>query len=120
MSYTPTTWHGGDVLSAEAMNKIENGIANAGSGALEVQVSGDENGAVMDKTWQEIYDAFPNVYCVAPAPDMGKSNIFSVYNENNSYVVDSGGWFQTDSPDGYPTASSTGPTPSDGGNVNVS
>lgn len=119
MSYTPTTWHGGDVLSAEAMNKIENGIANAGSGALEVQVSGDENGAVMDKTWQEIYDAFPNVYCIASDPE-GKSSILSIYNENNSYVVESGGWFQTDGPDGYPAVSSTGPTPSDGGNVNVS
>ena len=30
MSYTPTTWNTGDTITAAAMNKIENGIANAG------------------------------------------------------------------------------------------
>ena len=30
MSYTPTTWTTGDTITATAMNKIENGIANAG------------------------------------------------------------------------------------------
>lgn len=32
MSYTPTTWATGDVITAEKLNNIENGIANAGSG----------------------------------------------------------------------------------------
>ena len=32
MSYTPTSWSTGDTITAAAMNKIENGIANAGSG----------------------------------------------------------------------------------------
>ena len=32
MSYTPTTWATGDTITASAMNKIENGIANAGGG----------------------------------------------------------------------------------------
>ena len=31
MSYSPTTWSTGDTITASAMNKIENGIANAGS-----------------------------------------------------------------------------------------
>ena len=30
MSYTPTTWNTGDTITASALNKIENGIANAG------------------------------------------------------------------------------------------
>lgn len=30
MSYTPTNWTTGDTITASAMNKIENGIANAG------------------------------------------------------------------------------------------
>lgn len=29
MSYTPTTWTTGDTITATAMNKIENGIANS-------------------------------------------------------------------------------------------
>jgi hypothetical protein len=32
MSYTPTTWTTGDTITASALNKIENGIANAGGG----------------------------------------------------------------------------------------
>lgn len=34
MSYTPTSWSTGDTITAAAMNKIENGIANAGGGCL--------------------------------------------------------------------------------------
>lgn len=30
MTYNPTTWNTGDTITATAMNKIENGIANAG------------------------------------------------------------------------------------------
>jgi len=36
MSYTPTTWTTGDTITASAMNKIENGIANAGSMAMVI------------------------------------------------------------------------------------
>lgn len=32
MAYTPTTWTTGDTVTATKMNKIENGIANAGGG----------------------------------------------------------------------------------------
>ena len=32
MSYTPKTWQTGDTITATAMNNIEQGIANAGSG----------------------------------------------------------------------------------------
>lgn len=34
MSYSPTTWSTGDTITASAMNKIENGIANAGGSAI--------------------------------------------------------------------------------------
>lgn len=34
MSYTPTTWTTGDTITATALNKIENGIANAGGVAV--------------------------------------------------------------------------------------
>lgn len=53
MSYTPTTWNTGDTISASAMNKIENGIANAG-GALIC----NDNVGELDKTVEEIYNAF--------------------------------------------------------------
>ena len=57
MSYTPTTWTTGDTVTASALNKIENGIANAGNGGLACiiwwpnstlgyQVYGDFNSAL--------------------------------------------------------------------------
>lgn len=63
MAYTPTQWNTGDDVTATKLNKMENGIANAGS-ALIVDVnenspyiSDTENGASLNKTFSEIYDA---------------------------------------------------------------
>lgn len=51
MSYTPTTWTTGDTITATAMNKIENGVANASSTVIIT-----DNGTALDKTYAEIYD----------------------------------------------------------------
>ena len=58
MSYTPTTWTTGDTITATKLNKIEQGIANAG-GALICNSSYDDdaNNYVLDKTAGEIYEA---------------------------------------------------------------
>lgn len=52
MSYEPTNWKDGDLVTSAKLNKIEQGIA-AGGGILIVH---NENGT-LDKTWQEIHDA---------------------------------------------------------------
>ena len=58
MSYTPTTWTTGDTITASALNKIENGIAGAGSALICTSSYDDNEGNyVLDKTVQEIYDA---------------------------------------------------------------
>lgn len=51
MSYTPTTWTTGDTITASALNKIENGIANAcgGTSGLVTDTS-DE----LDKSYNDI------------------------------------------------------------------
>lgn len=56
MSYTPTVWANGDTITATKLNKIENGIADAGGGGGGVLVVTDTNGT-LDATWQEIHDA---------------------------------------------------------------
>lgn len=56
MAYTPTTWVTGDTVTATKLNKIENGIANAGS-ALICNATNSGQNYVLDKTAQEIYDA---------------------------------------------------------------
>lgn len=56
MSYTPTTWTTGDTITASAMNKIEQGIANGGGGFV-VNVTSENGTMTMDKTFAEIYEA---------------------------------------------------------------
>lgn len=60
MAYEPTNWKTGDVVTSAKLNKLENGVANAGSGVLVANATGDET-LTLDKTWQEIHDAMPLV-----------------------------------------------------------
>ena len=58
MSYEPTVWASGDVITSTKLNKLENGLAEAsggggGGGVLVVHVVE----SVADKTWQEIKTA---------------------------------------------------------------
>lgn len=56
MSYTPTNWKAGDTVTSAKLNKMEQGIAN---NILIVEITTDEETEkqVMNKTWQEIFDA---------------------------------------------------------------
>ena len=56
MAYTPTTWSTADTVTATKLNKMEQGIANAGS-ALICNCTSNASGYALDKTVQEIYDA---------------------------------------------------------------
>jgi len=58
MSYEPTVWATGDVITSTKLNKLENGVAEAsggGGGALVCTVDWDTG--ALNKTWQEIKDA---------------------------------------------------------------
>ena len=58
MSYTPTTWTTGDTITATKLNKIENGVANAGSVLIcNSSYSSEVSAFVLDKTVQEIHNA---------------------------------------------------------------
>lgn len=61
MSYTPTNWQTGDTITAQLLNKMEQGIASAGGGG-GVLIATD-TGGTLDKTWQEIFDARFAVLC---------------------------------------------------------
>lgn len=64
MSYTPTQWKDGDLVTSAKLNKMEQGIA-AGGGVLIVNITqeNDSELPVLDKTWQEIHDA-DICYCI--------------------------------------------------------
>lgn len=61
MSYEPTNWKSGDTVTSAKLNKMEQGIANAGGGALVVNVTETEDAGryyyTCDKTAQEILAA---------------------------------------------------------------
>jgi len=80
MSYEPTTWKSGDVVTSAKLNKMEQGIAGAGGGALIVgqtvgevieDPSGDYRIATLNKTWTEIIEALQaGIPCVLVADDV--------------------------------------------------
>ena len=82
MSYTPTEWKSGDVVTSQKLNKMEAGIAAAGGGGvLVVHAYWDagETGATLDKTYAEIHTAIQNgpvfVYLYLP-------------NDESSYTIE--------------------------------
>ena len=102
MSYTKREWATGNVVGAVDLNRIENGIEDAGSG--QVLVVTDTEGT-LDKTWQEIYDAFPNCYIVG---DSWKGMILNVYVAPTFYGLycyyssSNDRYYSTSSTNGYP------------------
>ena len=54
MSYTKTTWQNGDIITAEKLNHIEDGVASGDdSSIIVVTVTKDSNTYTADKTYQE-------------------------------------------------------------------
>lgn len=106
MSYNKRTWATGNVVGAVDLNRMEDGIEDAGSGqVLVVNVTTSGGTTTADKTWQEIYDAFPNVY-VYNSLASGKQNITQVISFSNEYDVYIYGFSKplwTDTPTGYPS-----------------
>ena len=56
MSYTPTSWTTGDTITASALNKIEQGIANAGGGGGGTQITATigETGITLDASYNDL------------------------------------------------------------------
>lgn len=56
MAYEKHTWETGEVITAENLNHMENGIKDAG-GSFAISVQQTDNALTLTKTWQEIFDA---------------------------------------------------------------
>ena len=111
MSYEPTVWKSGDIVTSAKLNKLEQGVAAGGSGGvLVVHAAQDDSGQyVLDKTWNEIRNAFISNGVVASLYDnTGLEAIVSVFYDGSLYgVVSFDGSAQTlyyaDSPDDNPS-----------------
>ena len=67
MSYEPTNWKTGDVVTSTKLNHMEQGIAAAGQ-MIIVRI--DPETTTMQSTWQEIYDAL-------------RAGVFVYYNDHS-------------------------------------
>ena len=88
MSYTPTTWTTGDTITASALNKIENGIANAGGdsvASVRTSASGFDGGS---KTFGYIVTAYRdnNTWVVSNDSDLTWVSFFG-YSSPQDRVV---------------------------------
>jgi len=59
MSYTPTEWANGDIVTAEKLNKLENGVAAGGGGSSDFTTA---EVTVINNAYQTIYASIPVVY----------------------------------------------------------
>lgn len=61
MAYVPNEWATGDIITAEKLNNIENGIENANN-LLVVTIYPyyEQNTFTSDKTWNEVKAAYEN------------------------------------------------------------
>lgn len=104
MAYTPTNWKTGDVVTAEKMNKLEQGVAQGGGGCMRVSVTrvgdGDSGTMTLDKTYAEMVDAIESgtfVYGLIPIdPDDNRTYIifpdyYGYAVQDNRYVFNMGG-----------------------------
>ena len=85
MSYTPTSWNTGDTITAAAMNKIENGIANAGGGGFDAVLTAHKSSN--NASWTAIlnegsYDALASLLNDQIPPVV----CFRCYDAGNVYV----------------------------------
>ncbi len=58
MSYVPTDWKNGDVVTSAKLNKLEQGVQDVGPLIIEYSSFDTESGVgTLDHTWSEINDA---------------------------------------------------------------
>lgn len=107
MSYNKHIWATGNVVGAVDLNRMEQGIEDSRGILVVNSVYDSENDSyTLDKTWQEIYDAFPFVIVYNNEDGAeSKDNIISVRINSGDYIVDAGlSFFITNSASGYPTS----------------
>ena len=75
MSYDKQTWKNGDVITANGLNHMEDGIAGGGgvlSLSEEPDPTSDGYAVQLNHTWQEIKDAVLGVFTNASEDETGK------------------------------------------------
>lgn len=113
MSYTPTNWKTGDVVTSSKLNKLENGVADAGGGgwlAVEATYSESDQVYTCTKKAGEIFAARPNVYIYCDDASIMEVFYVTKYildgSEYQFYTTDQKVLFTAPTEDDYPTTDS--------------
>lgn len=111
MAFTPKTWECGETITADELNRMEQGIASASSGGGILEINTDHYDAeagisYYDKTWQEVYDALSQgKMAVNIGTESGSAycHIVSIVTYGAHYSVEfiDGMTLYADSADGY-------------------
>ena len=90
MSYDKQNWQTGDVITANKLNHIEDGIANGG-GVVVVHVTEENDTFTLDKTWNELQELLASGALVATvSEDTGFTTmqfLTQTYSDNGTYAV---------------------------------
>ena len=105
MAYVKQLWESGDIVTAEKLNHMEDGIY----GLQPLVIIGSQTGSdfVFDKTWQEVKNAFP-MACMMATVDSGVQHVLvtGVMSTSSRFYVTVDQWndpFSASSVDGYPS-----------------
>ena len=80
MAYTPTEWETGDVITAEKLNKAEEGIAQASPVFIPVTYDETSNVYVLDASYNDIKELMGNVVMgIQEFPDDPSTYICTYY-----------------------------------------
>lgn len=113
MAYVKNTWTSGDIITAEKLNHMEDGIGSGG-GVLVIDTQYDEvtGRSTLSLTFREISEALKNNNIALVRLGQGDDTAFytqfslvtSIYQEPNTYaiMVDWSNEFFCDGPDEYP------------------
>ena len=105
MSYEPTNWQTGDIVTSTKLNKLEQGVANAGGGG--VLVCTQDGTGKLNHTWTEIATSWAvlkdqDTYYILTEAAESSGEYFAVFvyiGESENRIL----LFVADSADGYPT-----------------
>lgn len=114
MSYEKTVWNTGDVVTAEKLNKLEDGVQNAGGSVITETYDSATYTSTLNKTYNEISamvedGKFPIIICTGETSTLiNFVQNYSSYTEDETttyYVEDNDGReFTANSADGILTS----------------
>lgn len=111
MAYTPTVWATGDTITAEKLNKAEQGIAAASEivGLFPIGVTVEGSTATLDQKYSDILAAvsagkFALIYQIVDG-EYSADYVLAMYEDSGVYTVSTkeDATYTTDSEDGYPS-----------------